>query len=291
MDEEYNNEEISKSVRRRSQAILVDFLFGDYNENYGKEADAKLLSWQQQKELRKISEEIIKTVNRKRSEFDSDLAVELVSETYYDLIELKEVLKLRMKIAEIIEQSKDFDKKWRTIFAETYDLDLLRGILKALEHDTSEAVIPLLEDILCLSEDYTLYETYIDNLFEYYKVRVECPYKEVLEFLDSYNYEFYTNDGITYITDILGEYSPSKVGLPFSKETQEELERDMPFFVDSGVFEQKNEENLIKLINGIFVWLNKIPQLGELSFQPMVKIERKLTKKENIIQGDFNSNK
>lgn len=282
--------QVLKSVARRRVGKLADILFDDYFETYGKEADAKLLSWQQQKELHKIMKDIIETINKKRSEVDADLAVELISETYYDLIELKEVLNLRLAIIEIIQKRKDFNEEWRTIFAETYDLDLLRGILFVLKRNTSD-VTPLLDNILGLNEDYQLYEIYLDNIFKYYSVKNKCPYKEVLDFLDSYFYKFCTNDSISYITDILEEYSDEKITLPFNKETQEVLERDITFFKDSGVFEPKNEENLIKLINGIFVWQNKVPQLGELSFQPIVKIERKLTKNENIIHGKFNSSK
>lgn len=286
-----DSEQVLKSVARRRVGRLTDILFDDYFETYGKEEDAKLLSWQQQKELRKIMKDIIETVNKKRSEVEADLAVELISETYYDLIELKEVLNLRLAIIEIIQNRKDFNEELRTIFAETYDLDLLRGILFVLKNNTSD-VTPLLDDILGLSEDYQLYEIYMVNIFKYYSVKNKCHInKEVLDFLDRYFYKFCTNDGISCIMNILEEYSDEKILLPFEKETIEYLERKITFFKGSGVFEQKNEENLIKLINGVFVWLNEIPQLGELSFQPMVKIERKLTKNENVVQGNFNPSK
>ena len=79
--------------------------------------------------------------------------------------------------------------------------------------------------------------------------------------------------------------------MPFSEEKRKMLESDMPFFVGSGVFEQKNEENLTRLINGIFVWLHEIPQLEEASFEPIFKVEKKLTLNENVVQGDFGTNK
>lgn len=112
-----------------------------------------------------------------------------------------------------------------------------------------------------------------------------------MDFLKRYFYKFCTNDGISFITDILEEYSDEKILLPFEKEKIEYLERRITFFKGSRVFEQKNEENLIKLINGIFVWLNEIPQLKELSFHPTVKIERQLVKNEKVIQGNFDPSK
>jgi len=95
-----------------------------------------------------------------------------------DLAEMGEVLKLRIKIARLLEQREDLDEESKIVFAETNDLDLLRGILEVLEDSCSEDTISLFHNILGLVEDFAFYDYYIEELLCYYWIKSGCPYPQ-----------------------------------------------------------------------------------------------------------------
>jgi len=279
-----NNEEILKSASRRTFGIISNELSGGDIINYGEEADAKLLSWQQLKSINEITKKIVSSLEIMRDKSGQDLTLQLISEAYHDLIELNEILRVRTEIVKKIEIIGDIDEEYRFVFADTYDLDLLRGINEVLERFEMSNIPSVLDNILGLAENCIFYSIHVEGIIKYHKTKNECKFSNVVRFLDDNFYKFYDNDAMGYITDILNEYSESRINLPFSEELQRILEWMITFLKGTDVFENKNEKTLIKLINGIFIWLYSVPQLEEQSFELIAEITPLELPKENKLR-------
>ena len=89
-------------------------------------------------------------------------------------------------------------------------------------------------------------------------------------------------DAMEYITNLLKEYNEEKIEVPFSMEFREKLEKRVPCLVGTGLFDTKNEDSIIEIINGIFIQFNTILQMGGQIFDPMIKVTPK-KEDENIV--------
>lgn len=274
VNDDNEDEMVVKAINRRYIDLLSNGLFSDYISTYGKEADAKLISFKQLKEMKTIMKKIISTIGIKRSEFSPDIVLALVSETYYDLIELKEVLITRLEIAKLLEQIEGLDEEIRCVFANTYDLDLLRAIKEILLEFDSDKVQDVIDNILNIAEETGFFDIYAEGFIKYHKIKESCVFPNVVEFLDDNISEFYDNDGFDCILAILDEYSKSTIELPFSEKNKSFLMGHISF-LNSDVFDKKDESSLIKLINAVFIWLSVVPQYEEQSFEPLVNVVKK----------------
>lgn len=181
-----------------------------------------------------------------------------------------------------MEQRDDLDEDWKIVFAETNDLYLLREILTVLKNSNPEGTISLFNDILGLAEDLMFYEDYIESILHYYEAKVGFLFPQVMQFLDDNFYVYSQNDMMEYITNLLKEYNEEKMVILFSTGLRERLERFVPCLVGTGLFDTKDEDSIIGIINGIFIRYNPIPQIEGKCFEPITKITPRESN-ENIV--------
>jgi len=81
-----------------------------------------------------------------------------------------------------------------------------------------------------------------------------------------------THKAIEYITDLLWEYNKENIKLPFSAEFRERLEKNIPCLVGTRLFDTKDEDSIIEIINGIFIQYNPIHQMRGQSFDSIIKV-------------------
>jgi hypothetical protein len=207
---------------------------------------------------------IVRELGRLKKYVDPNMVDKIASGVVTDLDASLAILDLKKEISDKIEVLKScHDTSIKIDLDSISNIDILNGILSALEWLQPESMQDAIDHILSIASEEVNYDNKVNAVVEYYELRSECIYPDVTEFINN-NLDAVCKEEwcVEAINEVLRYYTKEYYPVPFPEEVIKEITDNLDY-VDRKDFNKKSKLSLINLINSIFrSYCEQVPQIG-----------------------------